>query len=327
MSCNETSQHVRRILGGIKMRIFNVNERLHTNLDTINYYFMNEFNYYSQHNVRKFEFNGVEYASLYRRLNIQLVVTNKCPFKCAFCIEKINPTNESKENFLPESQITNLKSLLLSMKKVGMEPTVSITGGEPTIYFNHIIEVAKMLDEIGIKYNLNTSGNLKAKVISETFDRINLSVHEADCMKNSDVFGVKRNEYWKEEAYQNATIQRVITSGNFDNLISFLDSFNQKRFSIRFVARTVNETSFDWKPLFDQITKDNRFQFIQQKIGDYYFFEEYKFKGEKTIRFSFADMVQLAYYKQQIEKDENFVRAVVVMADGSVKFDWIDGNI
>lgn len=309
------------------MRIFNVNERLHINLATISYYFMNEFNYYSQHNVRKFKFEGAEYASLYRRLNVQLVVTNKCPFNCPFCIEKINPTNDKEEKFSPEAQIANLKVLLLSMKKAGMEPTVSITGGEPTVYFNHIVEVAKMLDEIDVKYNLNTSGNLKTKLISETFDRINLSVHEADPKRNSDIFGVCRNEYWKEEVYQNATIQRVITSSNFNDLIEFLDSFDQKRFSIRFVARTANETSFDWKPLFDQIAKDDRFQFIQQKIGDYYFFEEYKYKEEKTIRFSFADMLQLAYYKNQIEKEENFVRAVVVMADGSVKFDWIGGNI
>lgn len=305
------------------MRIFNPNERLHTNLATISYYFMNEYNYYSTHNVRKFEFRGTTYASMYRRLNVQLVVTNKCPFDCSFCIEKINPTNEKAENFLPEEQLISLKTLLLAIKQAGMEPTVSITGGEPTLYLNHIICVARMLDEIEVKYNLNTAGNCQKMLIPQTFERINLSVHEAEALKNSAVFGSTRGAYWQEIPYRNATIQKVITNANFNELVQFLDSFEQKRYSIRFIARTKEESSFDWKPLFDAIANDDRFIFIQQKIGDYYFFEEYQYKKTKTVRFSFADMTQLEYYKTQVEKGENFVRAVVVMADGSVKFDWI----
>lgn len=308
------------------MRIFNEEERLHTNLNTISYFEMNEYNYYSKNNVRKFTYKGIEYLSLYRRLNVQLVVTNACPYDCSFCIEKINPANSKKENFNADLQLKNLKELLLIMKKAGLEPTVSITGGEPTLYLDHIINIAKMLDDIGVMYNLNTSGYSKNSIIYNKFKRINLSVHSADVDKNSRVFCKNRGEYWKNEIYKDATIQRVILNGDYEELIAFLNSFDQKRFSIRFVARSKNEKSFDWKPLFDKIKEDPDFKFIQQKIGDYYFFEEYKYKNNKTIRFSFADMEQLKYYKDKMDKEQNFVRAAIVLADGTVKFDWINSK-
>lgn len=309
------------------MRIFDKDARLHTSLNTINYYEMNEYNYYSTKNIKKFIYKGIEYSSLYRRLNVQLVVTNKCPYNCPFCIEKINPTNGIKENFSADLQLKNLKELLLIMKEAGLEPTVSITGGEPTLYLEHIINISKMLNELGIAYNLNTSGFCNNPIISKNFNRINLSVHSANINENSKIFQKDRDEYWKNEIFENCTIQRVINDSNFDDLIKFLDSFSQRRFSIRFVSRAEGEPSFDWKPLFDKINQDARFSFVQQKIGDYYFFEEYKYKDSKFIRFSFSDIEQLKYYKDNLEKDKNFVRAAIVLADGSVKFDWINSTI
>ena len=305
------------------MRITDKNKRLHISLDTISYFEMNEFNYYSKYNIRNFVFNNKVFSSLYRRLNVQLVVTNKCPYNCPFCIEKINPSNKKIENFNPVNQLKNLKELLLILKCAGLEPTVSITGGEPTLYLNHIINVAKLLDELGINYNLNTSGFCNDMRLLEYFSRINLSVHSNNDLINSSIFGVNRGDYYNYEIYKNATIQRVIVNNDFDNLLNFINSFSQKRISLRIISRAEDEPSFDFKPLFDRINEDSRFIFLQQKIGDYYFFEEYKF-GDKLLRFSFSDLEQLKYYKDNYEFDANFVRAAIVLADGSVKFDWIN---
>lgn len=309
---------------GNLMRIFNSKERLHTSLDTIPYFFDAEYGFYSRNNVREFMFgDNRPRKSLYKRLNIQLVVTNACPYSCSFCVEKVNPTNVD-EVFDPEAQKRSLKELIQSMRVGSLEPTVSITGGEPCLYPKHIVKTSIMLDMMGVPYNLNTSGFHADVYTLRHFHRINLSVHHQDPLENSRVFGDERGDYWNQEVFQDATIQKVVLDTDLDKITGFVDSFKQKRISLRLPSRTEQCTPPDWKPLFDAISHDSRFEFIQQKIGDYYFFEEYKYK-DKTIRFSYSDLVQLAYYKKNRETNPHntFVRAAIIMADGSVKFDWV----
>ena len=305
------------------MRIFDKNKRLHHSQKTINYFMKNEYDYYSNNNIREFEFNGKKYKSLYRRLNVQLLITKKCPFNCKFCIEKINPVGLEEQD--EETSINNLKSILNTLVAANMEPTVSITGGEPMLYVDYVSKVTKMLDELEIKYNINTSGLItdKTKKFLPNIKRINLSVHHFDSDINSNIFGAKRNDYYNNKTFKNATIQTVLTKPNFDYLIKFLNSFNQKRFSIRMLCDTEEIETPEWFELMETINNDNNFEFIQQKIGDYYWFEEYKYK-DKIIRFSYASLKQLAYYKNVIEnKDNPFVRAVVVFPNGNIEFDWI----
>lgn len=305
------------------MRIFEKEKRLQHSYATIDYFMSNEYNYYSNNNIREFEFDGELHKSLYRRLNVQLMITKKCPFNCSFCIEKINPVGDENVNF--DLQISNLKRLLETLLANGMAPTVSITGGEPTLFAYHVKDVKEMLDKMGVPYNLNTAGviNKANKKLVPSFSRVNLSVHNHDVDKNSEIFGSSRGDYWNSEMYQHATIQSVILSADIDYLKEFLDSFDNKRFSIRLPAETEDTPSIEWKEMFDKIEKDSDFEFVQQKIGDYYWYEEWKYKG-KVIRFSFASMKQLAYYKERYAENERmFTRAAIIMPDGNVRFDWI----
>lgn len=306
------------------MRIFEKEKRLHTSLDTMPYFFDAEYKYYSQNNVRGFMFGGdTERKSLYRRLNIQLVVTNACPYDCPFCVEKVNLTNKD-ENFRPEAQRYTLEALIRQMRLGGLEPTVSITGGEPTMHPEHLIKTAELLDKLGVPYNLNTSGHCTDKDMLGHFEQINLSVHDQMPEANSLVFGKERGRYWEDDVFKDATIQKVILDTNLELIRRFIDSFSQKRISLRLPTRSDQCGPPDWKPLFDAIASDDRFEFVQQKIGDYYFFEEYRY-GDKTIRFSYSDLAQLAYYKKNIETNpyNSYIRAAIVMADGGVKFDWL----
>lgn len=305
------------------MRIFDKEKRLQHSYATIDYFMSNEYNYYSNNNVREFEFNGEMHKSLYRRLNVQLMVTKKCPFNCSFCIEKINPVGDENRN--ESLQIANLKRLLKTLIGNGMAPTVSITGGEPTLFSEHVKTVKAMLDEMKIPCNLNTAGviNNSTKELVPSFSRVNLSVHNHNADKNSEIFCANRGDYWNHEIYQHATIQSVILSADLNYLKEFLNSFDNKRFSIRLPAETETTPSIEWKEMFDKIEKDPAFKFIQQKIGDYYWYEEWMYDG-KVIRFSFASMKQLAYYKERYAENEKmFTRAAIVLPDGNVRFDWI----
>lgn len=301
------------------MRIFDAKERLHISSDTMPYFFQNEYLYYSSKNVRTFVYDGVVHNSLYRRLNIQLVTTNKCPFNCLFCIEKVNPS--AAENRDETAQFVSLLRVIDVLRKCDMEPTVSITGGEPTLFPDFLSKVKTLLTEEKIAHNLNTA-------IGDPvgFERVNLSVHSQNPIRNSRLFGTppgrQRGRYW--ESMPQATIQSVIgpTMDTSGEVKAFLYHFPNKRFSMRFPTRTEQYEPFDWKPLFDSLSQDPEFSFIQQKIGDYYFYEEWKF-GDKLLHFSYSDLVQLAKYKEKEDLEKNFVRAVVILPDGTVKFDWI----
>ena len=254
------------------------------------------------------------------------MITKKCPFNCSFCIEKINPVGLEEKN--EEKALLNLKEILTTLIGAGMEPTVSITGGEPMLYVDYVSRVTIMLDGLGVKYNINTSGllNEQNKKFLPTIDRINLSVHHYDSEINASVFGIKRNAYYEDETFKNATIQTVLTKPDFNYIVKFLDSFKQKRFSIRMLCDTNEVETPEWFELMENVNSDSNFEFVQQKIGDYYWFEEYKYK-EKFIRFSYASLKQLEYYKNNLEDKENpFVRAVVVFPNGNVEFDWLQGE-
>lgn len=305
------------------MRVFEEKKRLAHSLDTIDYFMSNEYDYYSKNNVRGFDFDGVSYESLYLRVNIQLMITKKCPFDCSFCVEKINCVGTSDSNI--EAQLKSLRSIITELKAKNLLPTVTITGGEPLLYPGNVLGVKSVLDGLDVMGNLNTSGFLteRSQEVFQEFERINLSVHHKNADVNSSIFGaLNRGDYWNLPFFKHATIQHVMTDNRFDNLVDFLSSFNQNRFSIRFPSRTKNDNSVEWKNIFHQIETDDRFKFVQQKIGDHYWYEEYLFNG-KTVRFSFSDLLQLEYYNSKLENDKKIVREIVILPNGEIQFDWV----
>lgn len=306
------------------MRIYKKEERLEHSLATINYFFANEYNYYSENNVRLFEWEGKRYGALYRRLNVQLMVTKKCPFDCPFCIEKINAVGKEDRNETLQKE--NLKKLLEQLIVQEIAPTVSITGGEPTIFCDYVMDIKNMLDEMGVVCNINTAGvlNSQTKDLFQKFERVNLSVHSHDKEENNRIFGLLRRDYWNDSSLEHATIQSVVQDADMGRLKDFLDSFKQKRFSVRFPSETATVDSIEWRDLFRSIETDDDFKFIQQKIGDYYWYEEYMYKNEKLVRFSFSSMRQLEYYKNKFQYQESHLtRACIVLPDGQIRFDWI----
>jgi len=305
------------------MRIYKKEERLEHTLSTISYFFANEYNYYSKNNVRLFSWEGQQYGALYRRLNVQLMVTKKCPFDCPFCIEKINAVGKEDRNEILQKE--NLKKLLEELVSNGIEPTVSITGGEPTLFCHYVADIKNMLDDMGIICNINTAGvlNTESRELFQTFERVNLSVHSNNRAKNNEIFGLLRKDYWNDDSLKHATIQSVVQLADASELKDFLNSFSQKRFSVRFPSETSTASSIEWRDLFRAIETDDDFKFVQQKIGDYYWYEEYLYKGEKVVRFSFSSMRQLEYYKERFSDESHLTRACIVLPNGQIRFDWI----
>lgn len=68
---------------------------------------------------------------LYYRINVQMITTQECPFHCPFCLERQNPMSGDNDF---EAQIEALKRVLSEHP----DARLSITGGEPGLYPEHI---------------------------------------------------------------------------------------------------------------------------------------------------------------------------------------------
>ncbi|MBR3964749.1 MAG: radical SAM protein [Clostridia bacterium] len=90
---------------------------------------------------------------LYYRINVQLITTQECPFHCPFCLERQNPMT-GNNNFA--AQIESLKRVLSEHP----EARLSITGGEPGLYPQHIANVVETYKTNGnnVFCSINTSG-------------------------------------------------------------------------------------------------------------------------------------------------------------------------
>jgi hypothetical protein len=90
---------------------------------------------------------------LYYRINVQLITTQECPFYCPFCLERKNPMEG--DNDFP-AQIESLKRILAEHP----DARLSITGGEPGLYPEHIRNVVETYKahSNGVFCSINTTG-------------------------------------------------------------------------------------------------------------------------------------------------------------------------
>lgn len=107
---------------------------------------------------------------LYERINVQLIMTQECPYNCPFCIERKNPMTGT---FEPEEQIYALKFVL----KEHPNARLTITGGEPSLYPEHVRNLVTVFknNSNNVFASINTAGyNPEINGIAH----INLSVNE-----------------------------------------------------------------------------------------------------------------------------------------------------
>lgn len=90
---------------------------------------------------------------LYYRINIQMITTEECPFSCPFCLERQNPMSGNND-FI--AQIESLRRVLEEHPNARL----TITGGEPGLYPDHIADVVNTFKQHGnnVFCTINTSG-------------------------------------------------------------------------------------------------------------------------------------------------------------------------
>lgn len=90
---------------------------------------------------------------LYYRINVQLIMTQECPFTCPFCLERKNPM-KGEQDF--PAQLASLVEVLSQHPGARL----SITGGEPGLYPEQVHRIARIYRAISDNtfLSVNTAG-------------------------------------------------------------------------------------------------------------------------------------------------------------------------
>ena len=176
-------------------------------------------------------------------ITIKLVIPGGCNAKCPFCYNKDKKMTCNKAQFL-ENFIPSLDNLLNEIGDKN-EVSVDITGGEPTLDYEFLIQVLTKLREYNIKSRvlrttMTTNGVNLDKVIpylEGVIDYINISIHSHKYEERYEITGMKFTEYDYFKLIQKLKTVGIDTSASAV-IYKDIPNFNSWRDDFIFWART-----------------------------------------------------------------------------------------
>lgn len=263
--------------------------------------------------------------------HLHIKVTDACNAKCKFCIEQNCVKNENSDNLLK-----NIDLMLAEMQRNNCLFSVSVTGGEPTLYkdFDKLCEILKKYPIHFLTMNTNGYGLDKHKdIIDGLFDFINISRHSADDAINDKIFctHVLSKQELKEvrAKYQHTKFRIQCVMGNgintIENMNELMDAYNfVDDFSFRRLMETGDEFGLNYNIDKDGYFKTlnyafNNWTFKEQTIQDYYVYEIYN-NGKTDITFSYSDMKMLREVERM--EDDDIFREFICHPDGTISGSW-----
>lgn len=246
-----------------------------------------------------------EYTSLgrplYERINLQVVMTQQCPYHCPFCIERQNPM----------SGVDNFKQQLISLESVLKEhpnARLSITGGEPGLYPEHVKELVSVYLENSnnVFASINTTG-YEPKLAS--MGHINLSVNDYVPWIDLDLF--------KGCTYQTVLDNEDMTLQNIKDIMDRIGKRTNKGVT-NFSFRVISElTKCNYQvDIWNELQKDDEIKINTFRIGDFFVYVTFDYKNYHA-RVTLGDM-----YQQQHNNYGDGYSNIIIHPDGSVGLNW-----
>lgn len=228
---------------------------------------------------------------LYYRVNIQLIMTQECPFSCPFCMERQNPMSGNNDF---AAQIESLRRVL------GEHPDarLTITGGEPGLYPNHVRDIVNTYRENsnGVFCSINTTGcNTDLNGLAHINLSYNDFVHE------------------DHKKFPGCTVQTVMENPTIDAIKQFMQT-DAKNFSFRFLS------GFEKKEypvdIWNELRADQEIDVHTFRIGDFFVYATFNYAG-KHARVTLGDM-----WQQQHNDYKDGYSNIIIHPDGRVAVNW-----
>jgi len=122
-------------------------------------------------------------CSKYAEKMLSIKICNHCNMACSFCVDRGGR----------DGGIVDVSAIAKSAIEKTEYKTVIITGGEPFLVFDSVVELCKLLRQHKTRIVLNTNGSLltaeKVQALNGLIDELQVSIHHYDKARSGTVFG------------------------------------------------------------------------------------------------------------------------------------------
>jgi molybdenum cofactor biosynthesis enzyme MoaA len=310
--------------------------------------------------LQSYSFDGLD-RYVYSNVNLSIFITDYCNASCEFCVAKLRYQCNNLEFIKPTIQddseyFERLEKILATVRP--LNPSVSLTGGEPTAS-HRIIKIIELLNKYDFRkrtittngtYLLNKIGNdtLLDILIKNGFQHLNISRAHYDNEKNNKMMlfealldletitkickdkirvrlscilsknGVDSVSEMKN--YMNFALKYNIDNVVFRELMNYDES---KIDQTKPIHKYCESNRIHLNDIWENIDNDSDFTFIDQILGYYYYVEVYNYKGIAMVSES-ADLKKIAIEKEKTTKilDKPVVYEMVFHPNGYLNGSW-----
>ena len=229
---------------------------------------------------------------LYYRINVQLILTQECPYNCPFCLERKHPM-QGNNDF--DAQLNSLRSILIEHP----DARLTITGGEPGLYVEQVKNIVDMFKQNSnnVFCSINTSG-----FDSSLNDIAHINLSYNDYVHNNP------------DKFPNCTLQTILENPTIDYIKDFMNTMSPNSFSFRFLSDlTKNEYPID---IWNDLQADNEIEVNTFRIGDFFVYATFDYNN-KHARLTLGDM-----WQQQHNDYKDGYSNIIIHPDGKIGINW-----
>lgn len=310
-----------------------------------------------------YEFDGVK-KKCYSNLNLSVFTDDYCNANCKFCVAQLRFENKGQQ--YKKRKIVDDKEYFERLEEVfkkirPLNPSISITGGEPT-KSKRLVGILELIEKYGFrKRTITTNGSglldeMNGKkviqhIIDNHFAHLNISKAHYDEDINKSIMQYEKGYCSNEDLrqiimYSKANNLRprmsciLLKSGinSLDEMIKYMEFYKELgldnvifRELMDYDEQTMcniekmnycKENKVRLNDIWKEIDKDRRFEPIRNLLGYYYYVEIYKYKGIDMCSEG-ANLVKL--YDEK-EKHEDIVYEMVFHPNGNLNGSWVDNE-
>jgi molybdenum cofactor biosynthesis enzyme MoaA len=297
----------------------------------------------------------------YANANLSIYSAQKCNARCRFCVEELRPASRGTQ--LPAQKtierddqryFERLEAALEALRP--LDPSVSITGGEPSLdpRLPRILRLLAGKNARKLTMTTNGSGLLDLREGRPLLDwivwagvrHLNISRAHPDAATNRRLMllpdGLSDSQLGEVATQTQGSGTRLRLScvllrdaiDDFDGILRYLEFaasmgvdnviFRQlmktdpQTVAPNFVVSYSDARRVRLEPLLDQISSDARFEFQRQIVGYYYYVEVWKYAGLDVV-FEEADLAELELARR---RERDLIHELVFHANGRLASTW-----
>lgn len=298
---------------------------------------------------------------VYANANLSVYSAQPCNARCRFCVEELRPASRGTELALQRNveqddqrYFQKLESALVALRP--LDPSVSVTGGEPSKDPRLPAILRTLASHSARKRTVTTNGSglLDVREGRPVIDwittakvrHVNISRAHPDCERNARLMvlrdGLSLDQLREVIGRAHAGGSRVRLScvlvrgaiDSLDGILRYLEFaaalgvdnviFRQlmktdpATVAENFVVRFSERRRVALEPLLDAISDDGRFQLQKQIVGYYYYVEIWRYGGIDVV-FEEADLARLEVIKRE---QHGLIHELIFHPNGRLASTW-----